>query len=68
MAVGEATRIAQRLCVYARLPRIDFVSEVDWQERQSLLKVAFPTDIRNRRATYEIQFGSIDRPTHRNTS
>jgi len=30
--------------------------------------VAFPTDIRNRRATYEIQFGTIDRPTHRNTS
>jgi alpha-mannosidase len=24
--------------------------------------------MRNRRATYEIQFGSIDRPTHRNTS
>jgi alpha-mannosidase len=65
---GEATRITQRLCVYARLPRIDFVTDVDWQERQSLLKVAFPTDIRNRRATYEIQFGSIDRPTHRNTS
>jgi alpha-mannosidase len=33
-----------------------------------LLKVAFPTTIRNRRATYEIQFGTIDRPTHRNTS
>jgi alpha-mannosidase len=41
---------------------------VEWQERQSLLKVAFPTPIRSRRATYEIQFGTIDRPTHRNTS
>ena len=65
---GERTRIVQRLCVYARSPRIDFVTDVDWHERQSLLKVAFPTAIRNRRATYEIQFGSIDRPTHRNTS
>jgi alpha-mannosidase len=65
---GESTRISQRLCVYARSPRIDFVTDVDWQERQSLLKVAFPTQIRNRRATYEIQFGTIDRPTHRNTS
>ena len=38
---------------------------MDWQERQSLLKVAFPTTIRSRRATYEIQFGTIERPTHR---
>jgi alpha-mannosidase len=66
--VGERTRILQRMCVYARSPRIDFVTDVDWHERQSLLKVAFPTDLRNRRATYEIQFGTIDRPTHRNTS
>ncbi|MCA1644587.1 MAG: glycosyl hydrolase-related protein, partial [Chloroflexi bacterium] len=66
--IGERTRIVQRMCVYARLPRIDFVTDVEWHERQSLLKVAFPTGIRNRRATYEIQFGTIDRPTHRNTS
>jgi alpha-mannosidase len=65
---GERTRIVQRLCVYAHSPRIDFQTHVDWQERQSLLKVAFPTTIRSRRATYEIQFGSIERPTHRNTS
>lgn len=65
---GAATRIVQRLTVYARVPRIDFVTSVDWQERQALLKVAFPTRVRNRRATYEIQFGTIDRPTHRNTS
>jgi alpha-mannosidase len=66
--IGERSHIAQRMCVYARSPRIDFVNDVDWQERQSLLKVAFPTGIRNRRATYEIQFGTIDRPTHQNTS
>jgi len=54
--------------VYARVPRIDFVTDVEWQERQSLLKVGFGTGIRNRRATYEIQFGTIDRATHRNTS
>jgi alpha-mannosidase len=66
--VGDRTRIVQRLCVYARSPRIDFVTDVDWHERQTLLKVGFATGIRNRRATYEIQFGSIDRPTHRNTS
>jgi alpha-mannosidase len=66
--IGERSHIVQQLRVYARSPRIDFVNEVEWQERQSLLKVAFPTGIRNRRATYEIQFGTIDRPTHQNTS
>ena len=65
---GERTLITQRMCVYARSPRIDFQTHVEWQERQSLLKVAFPTAIRSRRATYEIQFGTIERPTHRNTS
>jgi alpha-mannosidase len=66
--IGERSHIVQQLRVYACSPRIDFVNEVEWQERQSLLKVAFPTGIRNRRATYEIQFGTIDRPTHQNTS
>jgi len=66
--LGERTRIRQRLCVYSRAPRIDFQTHVEWQERQSLLKVAFPTAIRSRRATYEIQFGAIERPTHHNTS
>ncbi|MBV9543945.1 MAG: alpha-mannosidase [Chloroflexi bacterium] len=67
-AFGAATRIVQRLTVYARMPRIDFVTDVHWQERQSLLKVGFPTRVRSRRATYEIQFGTIERPTHTNTS
>ena len=66
--IGEQSVIVQRMCVYARLPRIDFQNQVEWNERQSLLKVAFPTAIRSRRATYEIQFGTIERPTHRNTS
>jgi alpha-mannosidase len=66
--IGERSHIVQRLSVYARSPRIDFVTDVEWHERQSLLKVGFPTGIRNRRATYEIQFGTIDRPTHQNTS
>jgi alpha-mannosidase len=66
--IGDQSVIVQRMCVYARMPRIDFQNQVEWNERQSLLKVAFPTDIRSRRATYEIQFGTIERPTHRNTS
>jgi alpha-mannosidase len=60
--------IEQDIVVYARTPRIDFVTRADWHQQQTLLKVAFPLAIRTRRATYEIQFGAVERATHRNTS
>lgn len=63
----QRSTITQRLTIHRRIPRLDFVTQVDWQERQSLLKVAFPVDERSTRATYEIQFGNVDRPTHWNT-
>ncbi|NLF13496.1 MAG: alpha-mannosidase [Anaerolineaceae bacterium] len=59
--------ITQRLTIYRRSPRIDFRTELDWHEHQVLLKAAFPAQIRATFATYEIQFGSIERPTHWNT-
>lgn len=48
--------------------RLEFVTDVDWQERHQLLKVAFPVAIRSEQATYDIQFGYVKRPTHANTS
>jgi alpha-mannosidase len=41
--------------------------QVIWQERQTLLKVGFPVDINTSYATYDIPFGNLRRPTHRNT-
>ncbi len=63
-----ASTICQRVRIYAHTARIDFDTRVDWNERQVLLKVAFPVNIRATRATYEIQFGNVERPTHWNTS
>lgn len=48
--------------------RIDFETHVEWQETQRMLKAAFYADILSPKATYEIQFGAIERPTHWNTS
>lgn len=48
--------------------RVDFVTHVDWQEKQRMLKTAFYADVLSSKATYEIQFGAIERPTHWNTS
>lgn len=60
--------IEQIIYVYNDIPRIDFNNKIDWKEKQILLKVAFPVDIHADKATYEIQFGNIERPTHWNTS
>ncbi|MBP1995608.1 alpha-mannosidase [Paenibacillus eucommiae] len=62
------TTIWQDMILYTHNPRIDFSTRVDWQERETLLKVAFPVRIRAAAATYEIQFGHVERPTHWNTS
>lgn len=62
------SEVTQDLVVYAKSRRIDFCTKVDWQEKQQLLKVAFPVTIRATEATYDIQFGNVKRPTHWNTS
>lgn len=48
--------------------RLDFDTTIDWRERHILLKVAFPVEILSPIATYEIQWGNVQRPTHWNTS
>ena len=65
---GAASHITQRISLHRDLPRIDIACDVEWQERQTLLKVAFPVTIHAARATYDIQFGNVERPTHWNTS
>jgi alpha-mannosidase len=62
------SRIEQDLMLYDSVPRIDFVTRADWQARQVMLKAAFPVRVRSPRATFEIQFGAVERATHRNTS
>ncbi len=63
-----SSRITQRISLWRNSPRIDVATEIDWHEHLTLLKAAFPLAINSTRASYEIQFGSVERPTHRNTS
>ena len=62
------SRIIQDLTVYAKERRIDFVTKVNWQESQQLLKAAFQVDIRATEARYDIQYGNVARPNNWNTS
>ncbi|HJP83804.1 MAG TPA: glycoside hydrolase family 38 C-terminal domain-containing protein, partial [Fimbriimonadaceae bacterium] len=63
---GKST-IRQRISL-GPTPGIRFDTEIDWHEEDKMLKVAFPLNVNAARATYEIQFGSVERPTHYNTS
>ena len=58
----------QRISLTHNSPRLDISSTIDWRERHILLKVAFPVEILSPVATYEIQWGNVERSTHRNTS
>ncbi|MAS33410.1 MAG: alpha-mannosidase [Anaerolineaceae bacterium] len=60
--------LVQRISLAYNSPRLDFDASIDWQERHVLLKVAFPVDVLTPVATHEIQWGNVERPTHRNTS
>lgn len=64
----RSSTITQRIRLMAHSRRIDFATSIDWHETHLLLKAAFPVDILNSHATYDIQWGSIRRPTHRNTT
>ena len=60
--------INQKVSLAAESRRLDFETSIDWHDRHILLKVAFPVDVLSPVATYEIQWGNVQRPTHRNTS
>jgi alpha-mannosidase len=55
------------IILYAGAPRVDVRMEAEWHEKHILLKVAFPVSAQSDKATYEIPFGSVERPTTRNT-
>ncbi len=60
--------VEQDMILYRDSLRIDFDTRVHWEESHKLLKTAFYTDIRSVKASYDIQFGHAERPTHANTS
>lgn len=59
--------LTQTVWLYDDIDRIDFDIDVNWKQRHQMVKAAFPVDVNSDRATYEIQYGSVERPTHKNT-
>jgi alpha-mannosidase len=48
--------------------QVDIDNDIDWHESHVLLKAAFPLAASGPFATYEIPYGTIERPTTRNNS
>ena len=60
--------ITQTMWFCDETPTIDFETNIHWCEHHKMLKAAFEVDVNSDKATYEIQFGAVERPTHKNTS
>lgn len=66
-AYGSST-IVQKIYLSSGSKRLDFDTWIDWHEHHILLKAAFPVNVMSPAATFDVQWGNVERPTHRNTS
>ena len=65
--LGEAGSMVQHVRLDAGARRLEFRCAIDWRAEHRVLKVRFPLAVHAPRATYEMQFGVVERPTHRST-
>jgi alpha-mannosidase len=64
----QHSKFVQDIVLYAGSDEAEVVNDIDWHETHVLLKAAFPLSASSPFATYEIPFGTIERPTTRNNS
>ena len=60
--------IKQKIYFYDGSNRIDFDTYADWHQEHLMLKACFDVDVNADKATFDIQFGSVERPVHKNTT
>ncbi len=66
--LSPVSTLKQMISVDMGSMSLDFSTEVEWHEKHKFLKVEFPFNIRASTATYEVQYGCVERPSHFNTS
>ncbi|HAS84347.1 MAG TPA: alpha-mannosidase 2c1, partial [Verrucomicrobia bacterium] len=67
LAVGNST-LVQVVTLAADTKRLDIETTADWREKHRMLRVSFPVSVQTESFSSDIQYGCIQRPTHRNTS
>ncbi|RKN06811.1 alpha-mannosidase [Streptomyces radicis] len=63
-----ASTVTERLTLRAGARALDVDADIDWHEREKILKAAFALDVKADASAAETQFGHVFRPTHTNTS
>ena len=64
----RSSSFTEYYCIYNDLERIDVDYEADWHEDHVVLKADYPVDVNAVKATFDIQFGNIERSTTTNTT
>jgi alpha-mannosidase len=64
----QNSKFVQTIWLYTGSDHVDVENDIDWHETHVLLKAAFPLAASSGKATYEIPYGTIERPTTRNNS
>lgn len=64
----QNSKFTQDILLYGGADHVVVKNDIDWHETHVLLKAAFPLAASGPMATYEIPYGTIDRPTTRNNS
>jgi alpha-mannosidase len=64
----RSSKIRQTISLRHDRKQLDFATWIDWHEQHTLLKAAFPVNILSPLATFDVQWGNVQRTTHRNTS
>ncbi len=62
------SKFVQEIVLYANADQVEIKNDIDWHETHVLLKAAFPLAASSASTTYEIPYGTIDRPNTRNNS
>ena len=57
--------LEQNIILEHNADSIQFITDIHWQEKHKLLKVAFPVNAYANEAYHETQFGYVKRPVHR---
>jgi alpha-mannosidase len=64
----QSSKFVQEITLDAHADQVEVVNDIDWHETHVLLKAAFPLAASSNKATYEVPYGTIQRPTTRNNS
>lgn len=58
----------QIISLFKNSKRLDFNTSINWKEKHRMLRVSFPVNIQTDFASFDIQYGCINRSTHNNNS